>query len=121
MVLDITSLDAKELVLVVVALLGLIPVVTQRTERSGLFTLGYVLLFFGAVATNVEHVALGGVFGFLEHAVGVGAAGAVFLLAAYRRRQRILAGDERVVADADGTATGEADERAAVADGGEVV
>ncbi|ESP88076.1 hypothetical protein [Candidatus Halobonum tyrrellensis] len=121
MALDLAALDAKELVLVVVALLGLIPVVTQRTERSGLFTLGYVLLFFGAVATNVEHVVLGGVFGFLEHAVGIGAAGAVFLLAAYRRRQRILAGDERAVAAADADGTDEADEPAAVADGGEAV
>ena len=94
MALDIAALDAKELVLVLVALLGLIPVVTQLTEGARLFTLGYVLLFFGAAATNLEAVVLPDVFGLLEHAVGIGAAGVVFAYAAYRRRQLILNGGE---------------------------
>ncbi|WP_435147243.1 hypothetical protein [Halobaculum sp. P14] len=99
MALEFEALDAKELVLVVVAILGLLPVVTQRTERSGLFTLGYVLLCFGAVVTNLEHVVLGDVLGQLEHAVGVAGAGVVFAYAAYRRRGHILRGDEQSVGD----------------------
>lgn len=102
MALDLAALDAKELVLVLVALLGLIPVVTQRTEGARLFTLGYLLLFFGAVATNLEAIVLPDVLGLLEHVVGIGAAGVLFCYAAYRRRQLILDGGELGDAE-DGT------------------
>ncbi|MFC7096335.1 hypothetical protein [Halobaculum marinum] len=118
MAFELGALDAKELVLVAVALVGLIPVVTQRTEGSRLFTLGYALLVFGAVATNAEHLFLGEVLGLLEHAVGIGAAGLLFLVAAYRRRQRIVTGNELGGGDGDDESPSRAD--AAVTDGGEV-
>ncbi|WP_313694929.1 hypothetical protein [Halorarum halobium] len=94
MAIDLAALDAKELVLVIVALLGLIPVLTQRTEGSRLFAFGYVFLFFGAVFTNLEHLVLPGILGLLEHVVGMAFAGVLFLYAAYSRRQLILNGGE---------------------------
>ena len=102
MALDLAVLDAKELVLVVVALLGIVPVISQRSERSRLFTVGYVLLLFGALATNLEALVLGEVLGLLEHAVGIGAAGIVFLYAAYRRRQQLLLGEDEPGGDGVG-------------------
>ncbi|MFC7068943.1 hypothetical protein [Halobaculum lipolyticum] len=117
MVLDLGALDAKELVLVAVAVAGLIPAITQRTEGARLFSLGYVLLVFGAVATNLEHVMLGEVLGLLEHVVGIGAAGVVFFLAAYSRRKRILEDDDPTTPGDDAA---DAVDGTAVADGGEV-
>ncbi|WP_225935303.1 hypothetical protein [Halobaculum magnesiiphilum] len=121
MVLDLGALDAKELVLVAVAIAGLVPVLTQRTDGSRLFTVGYVLLCFGAVATNAEHLLLGEVLGLLEHVVGIGAAGVVFLVAARSRRRRIVDGEEIGSNDLDSDAVdgGQPPIDAVGADGGE--
>ena len=91
--LEATSLDPKELVLVVIAVVGLLPILLLRTSRSKLFTGGYLLLCLGVLATNVESLALGGLFNAVEHG-SIAAAGGVFFAAAYLRRQRTLAEGE---------------------------
>jgi hypothetical protein len=96
MVSALSALDPKELILVVIALLGLLPVLKLNTDRSTLFTGGYLLLCVGALATNVEAFVLGDVLNSVEHVGGLLGSGVVFFAAAYRRRRRHLS-------DADGT------------------
>ncbi len=71
-----------------VAVVGLVPVVSQYREQTRLFTFGYVFLVAGMLATNLEAVFLGDVLNLVEHGVGIGAAGVMFFLAALRRRRR---------------------------------
>lgn len=89
----LTALDTKELVLVLVALLGLIPVFMHYRDQSKWFALGYVFLLVGAFATNLEVVAFEPVFNAIEHGVGMMGAGIAFLLAAYLRRQAVVEDD----------------------------
>lgn len=81
-----------EFVGLVVALIGLVPVVTQHREDTKWFTAGFGLLVVGMVATNVEAVVLPVALNFVEHVVGIGLAGLVFFFAAYQRRQAITEG-----------------------------
>ena len=90
---EATALDPTELVLVLIAVVGLVPLLLLRASRSTLFTGGYLLLCAGALATNVEALLLGDLFNVVEHG-SIAAAGVVFLAAAYTRRQRILAEGE---------------------------
>jgi hypothetical protein len=76
-----------EVVGLLVAVIGLIPVLSQYREETRWFTVGYVLLVVGMVATNLEAVVLGDVLNFVEHGVGIGVAGLTFFLAAYLRRE----------------------------------
>ena len=91
--IEATALDPKELVLVLIAVVGLVPLLLLRTSRSKLFTGGYLLLCAGALATNVESLLLGDLFNVVEHG-SIAAAGIVFFAAAYTRRQRALAEGE---------------------------
>lgn len=104
---ELAALDPKELVLVVIALLGLVPVLKLNTARSKLFTGGYLLLCLGAIATNLEAFVLGDVLNGVEHVAGLLGSGAVFLVAAYVRRRTVVHGESE---DEEGAA-------AAVAEG----
>lgn len=81
-----------ELVGLLVAVVGLAPVLTQHKEVTKWFTAGYGLLVVGMVATNAEDVIFPVVLNFTEHVIGIGVAGVVFLYAAYHRRQHIAQG-----------------------------
>jgi hypothetical protein len=105
---ELSALDPKELVLVAIALLGLIPVLKLNTDRAKLFTVGYLLLCLGAVATNVEALVLGDVLNGVEHIGGLLGSGVVFLAAAYLRRQHILRSDAARSNTPDESATGPA-------------
>ena len=95
MVSALSVLDPKELVLVAIAILGLIPVLKLSTARSKLFTGGYLLLCTAAVVTNLEAFVLGDILNGVEHAVGLFGSGLVFFVAAYLRRRRLLSdGDD---------------------------
>ncbi|WP_245902830.1 hypothetical protein [Salinigranum rubrum] len=97
---ELSALDPKELVLVAIAILGLIPVLKLNTERAKLFTGGYLLLCLGAVATNAEALFLGDVLNGVEHIAGLLGSGVVFLAAAYLRRQQIIHSNENDTDDA---------------------
>ncbi|RYJ14765.1 hypothetical protein ELS19_12925 [Halogeometricum borinquense] len=86
------SLSPLEVTGLVVSLIGLVPVLTQYRDETKLFTAGYVLLVVGMVATNLETFALEPVLNIVEHAIGIGAAGVVFLAAAYVRRESVVKG-----------------------------
>jgi hypothetical protein len=104
MVSALAALDPKELVLVAIALLGLIPVLKLNTARSKLFTGGYLLLCLAAVATNLEALVLGDVLNVVEHAGGLLGSGLVFFAAAYLRRRRLRGddGDDSSTTDREG-------------------
>jgi len=90
MALELAALDPKELILVVVALLGLIPVLMLNISKSKLFVAGYGMLVLGAVVTNVEHLLLGDALNLVEHAGGLMGSGVLFAAAAYYRRRNIV-------------------------------
>nr|WP_240334757.1 hypothetical protein [Halorussus sp. MSC15.2] len=46
------------------------------------------------VATNLENIVLAGFLDIVEHVVGVGAAGVVFLAAACLRRKQVIEAEE---------------------------
>lgn len=86
---SIGPFSVLELVALFVSLVGLVPVLTQHRESTKWFTAGYGLLVVGMVATNLEAVVLPVVLNFVEHGVGVGLAGVVLFVAAYRRRESL--------------------------------
>ena len=86
----LTVLDTKELVLVVIAVLGLAPVLVSYREQSRWFAVGYGLLVVGAVATNVEALVFGDLLNVVEHGVGLMGAGITFFVAAYLRRRAVV-------------------------------
>ncbi|NEU58455.1 hypothetical protein [Halorussus sp. MSC15.2] len=90
----IAGLQPLEVVGLVVSLVGLIPVVLQYRAESKWFTWGYILLVVGMVATNLENIVLAGFLDIVEHVVGVGAAGVVFLAAACLRRKQVIEAEE---------------------------
>ncbi|MFC7130825.1 hypothetical protein [Haloferax chudinovii] len=90
----LADLSPLEVTALAVALVGLIPVITQYRAETKLFTVGYVLLVVGMVATNVEALFLGSVLNFVEHAFGIGLAGVTFFAAAYLRRKNVINGGD---------------------------
>ncbi|WP_148414977.1 hypothetical protein [Haloferax sp. KTX1] len=90
----LADLSPLEVTALAVSLVGLIPVITQYREETKLFAAGYVLLVVGMIATNVEALFLGSVLNFVEHAFGIGLAGATFFAAAYLRRKNVIKGGD---------------------------
>ncbi len=78
-----------EVAVCIVALVGLIPVLTQYREKTRFFALGYVLLVISALATNLEAVVFPDALNVVEHGAGIAGAGIAFVVAAYLRRQDI--------------------------------
>lgn len=91
MSLSLTSFEPLEIVVLLVALAGLVPVLTQYREQTKLFAVGYVLLVLSAIATNLEGVVLADLLNFVEHSAGIMGAGIAFCVAAYVRRQDVVA------------------------------
>lgn len=94
---EISALDPKELVLVVIALVGLVPLLRHYRPEAKWFAAGYGLLVVGAVATNLEALVLGSVFDLVEHGVGLMGSGLLFAAAAYYRRKEVLADEAEEV------------------------
>ena len=93
MVSELSALDPKELVLIAIALMGLVPVLLAYRDRSKWFVAGYVLLVVGAIATNVEALVLGDVLNVVEHGAGLLGSAVAFLVAAYLRRRNVVMAD----------------------------
>ncbi|MDS0297150.1 hypothetical protein NDI76_00150 [Halogeometricum sp. S1BR25-6] len=94
MAAELTALDPKELVLILIALVGIVPVLLLRSSQSKWFMGGYLLLCAGALATNLEALALSGLFNVVEHGAGIAASGIVFFIAARKRSQVLAEGEE---------------------------
>lgn len=89
----LTAFDPVELMTLLVALLGLIPVAKYYRPEAKLFTLGYLFIVLNLVSTNVEVIVLGDLFDLAEHAA-LSASGIAFLAAAYTQRKRLLGAEE---------------------------
>ena len=99
MVIDITALDPQELVVLLVALGGLIPLFAYRRRLSRWLSLPYGFLLVGALATNLENLRWHETLNFIEHSVGNMGAGLAFLLLAIVYRRRIIARDPRRITE----------------------
>lgn len=94
MTIELAALDPKELVLILIALLGAVPVAIQYRKQSKWFAVGYAMLFVGAISTNLEALVLGDLLNVVEHGAGMMGAALAFAAAAYLRRENVLKTDE---------------------------
>lgn len=85
---------AQAFVVLVVAVIGLVPVVLYRHKTPRWFLVPYAFLFVAAFATNFENLLLPNALNFTEHLVGNMAAGLAFAAAAYVHRRRSILGDD---------------------------
>lgn len=99
MVNELAALDPKELVLVLIALMGAVPVAIQYRDQSKWFALGYAMLIVGAISTNLEAVVLGDLLNVAEHGVGLMGSALAFAAAAYLRRTNVLQRNEVTAED----------------------
>jgi len=84
------TVEIEELFVLLVLLVGYVPVIrayVSRRRAPWLFA-GYTALVVGRAATILEDLALAGVLGFVEHAVGVALAGLLFLVHFYTLSRR---------------------------------
>ncbi|KDE58445.2 hypothetical protein EL22_04730 [Halostagnicola sp. A56] len=82
--------DPQTFIVLVIALIGVIPVIIYRNQTSQWFVLCYCCLFIGAIATNFENVVFGTLLNFVEHIFGNMGAGIAFAVAAYLYRQHSI-------------------------------
>ena len=94
--------DAQAFVVLVVAVIGLVPVLLYRKATPTVLVVPYAFLTVAAFATNFENVILPDVLNFTEHLVGNLGAGVGFAVAAYLYRQR------SITDESDGSAVGAA-------------
>ena len=93
MAVELSALEPSEIVLPIVALIGLVPVVIQYRKESKWFAVGYAFLIVATLSTNLEALFLGDVLNFVEHSLGLMGAGIAFLAAGYLRRKEVLGED----------------------------
>lgn len=93
MVESVFGLDPASSVILIVAVLGLVPVVQYYRKTYNWFVYAYVCLFVAAFATNFEDLLLPTVLNLTEHVVGNLGAGVTIALAAYFYRKERIVGD----------------------------
>jgi len=74
-------------VVLIVALIGLVPVVLYYSDTYQWFVYAYGFLLVAAIATNFENVLLPDLLNYTEHIVGNMGAGIAFAVAAYLYRK----------------------------------
>jgi VanZ family protein len=84
---------AQSLIILIVAVIGLVPVVLYYEKTPTWFVAAYGFLFVAAFATNFENALLPNVLNLTEHFVGNLGAGLAFAGAAYTYRKREIEGD----------------------------
>jgi len=92
---------AATFVILVVAVVGLVPVVLYRERTPNWFLVAYGFLFVAAFATNFENLLLGDLLNLTEHYVGNLGAGLAFAVAAYTYRKRRIEGDDETESGSD--------------------
>lgn len=80
------TFDYAELVLLLILFCGYLPVIYifKSYPQAKLFFLAYTALLIGIMASNLESFGFKWIMNILEHGVGVGLAGIIFLLYTYR-------------------------------------
>ncbi|WP_198530008.1 hypothetical protein [Halorubrum aethiopicum] len=105
------AIGAQTFVVLVIAAIGVVPVVLYRRETPTVFLVPYAFLVVAAFATNVENLVAPDLLNLAEHYVGNLGAGVSFAAAAYLYRRRTIvadgddaAGAAETVLDAEGAA-----------------
>jgi hypothetical protein len=93
---------AATFVILVVAIIGLVPVVLYRETTANWFLYAYGFLVVAAFATNFENVLLPDLLNYTEHFVGNLGAGIAFAVAAYMYRKNQIVSDGETGADPEG-------------------
>lgn len=112
------AIGAQTFVVLVIAVIGVVPVVLYRRETPTIFLVPYVFLAVAAFATNVENLVLPDLLNLAEHYVGNLGAGLSFAAAAYLYRRRTIVDDE---ADGSGMPTDDGGDAAPLTTGMEEV
>ena len=81
-------------VVLIVAVIGVIPVMLYYERTPRWFLVPYGFLFVAAFATNFENAFLPNLLNFTEHLVGNMGAGIAFALAAYMYRQQSITAED---------------------------
>jgi hypothetical protein len=79
---------AQAFVVLIVAVIGIVPVLLYRHKTPWWFLVPYGFLFVAAFATNFENLLLPDALNFTEHLLGNMGAGIAFAAAAYIHRRR---------------------------------
>ncbi|MEK6902630.1 MAG: hypothetical protein AABX02_03530 [archaeon] len=84
--------DYGEFVLFLILFFGYVPVIYifKSYPQAKLFYFGYTALLIGVAASNLESFEFPWVMNVLEHGVGVGLAGIIFLLYTYRNYRETI-------------------------------
>lgn len=93
MAATVFGLDPTSSVILIVALVGIVPVVQYYKKTYRWFLYAYGFLFVAAFATNFENLFLPQVLNLTEHFVGNLGAGIAVGLAAYFYRKERITGD----------------------------
>ena len=87
------AIDAQTFVVLVIAAIGLVPVVLYRRKTPTVFLTAYAFLVIAAFATTLENAVFPDVLNLVEHYIGNLGAGLSFAAAAYLYRKRAIVGD----------------------------
>lgn len=98
MVVEPAALTPSELVVLLVALGGLVPIVVYRRSLRRWVVLPYGFLLLGAVLTNVEALLWSDLVNLLEHGVANMGAGLATFVVVYLGHRRLGNGQERETA-----------------------
>lgn len=91
----ILGFDAASFVILIMAVIGLGPVIYYFERTPIWFTAAYAFLFVAAFATNFEDLFLPDVLNLMEHYVGNLGAGVAFAVAAYTYRKQNITAEEQ--------------------------
>lgn len=87
------TFEPQALMVLIVASVGLVPVLLYYERTPQWFVYPYGFLLVGAIATNLENVVLPDLLNLVEHFVGNMGAGAAFAAAAYVYRKQTIEDD----------------------------
>lgn len=97
MVITFETMNPEELVALLVAIGGVIPIIVYRRRLSRWLLIPYGFLLLGVIMTNVEHLIWEGQLNYLEHGIGNLGAGIGLVVFAYIGYIRL--NDEKPSAD----------------------
>jgi hypothetical protein len=92
---------AATFVVLIVAVIGVVPVVLYREKTANWFLYAYGFLLVAAFATNFENLLLPDLLNYTEHFVGNLGAGLAFAVAAYTYRKNNIEGGDESEADVE--------------------
>jgi hypothetical protein len=98
----ILGFGAESFVVLIMAVIGLGPVLYYFEKTPIWFTAAYGFLFVAAFATSVEELFLPDVLNLIEHYVGNLGAGVAFAIAAYTYRKQHITAEEAVEPTGEG-------------------